>query len=65
MRVLVDKIPFANTITYEQFVSRVNRFKVSDVLKKCNRARAWLEEQAGIENALLALQPNDQYRCPK
>lgn len=65
MRVLVDKIPFANTITYEQFLSRVNRFKVSDVLKKCNRARAWLEEQAGIENALLALQPNDQYRCPK
>jgi len=65
MRVLVDKIPLENTITYEQFLSRVNRFKVSDVLKNCNRARAWLEEQPSMENALLALAPNDHYLCPK
>lgn len=63
MQILVDKIPFQNDITYEQFLSRVNRFRVSDVLKRCNHARAWLEKE-GVENALLPLSPNGDYFCP-
>lgn len=64
MQVLVDKIPSENNITYHQFLSRVNRFKVSDVLKRCNHARAWLEKQASMDKALLALAPNADYLCP-
>jgi hypothetical protein len=60
MRILVDRIPNAPTITYEQFLSRVNKFRTSDVLKRCNGARAWLEKRS-MEDALLPIGVSKTY----